>query len=127
MYSKLDELNRVSLREAFDLFCKNYSVNLTDLWPVFKKNGQVGLADIRNRIIHGDPFHHDMMYPLIIANEHLRYVLERVLLQFLHWGIQETKVNPAYLQVGTSIFSEQEKLTKYILRTLPTRPQSNSE
>lgn len=127
MYCKLEELNRVSLREAFDLFCKNHSIDLTDLWPVFKQNGQIGLADIRNRIIHGDPFSHDMMNPLILANEHLKYVLERVLSRVLQWNIEETKVNPAYLRMGTGIISEQEKLTKYILGTLPTRPQSNSE
>jgi hypothetical protein len=118
MYCKLEELNRVSLREAFDLFCKNYSVNFTDLWPVFKENRQVGLADIRNKIIHGDPFSHEMMNPLIIANEHLKYVLERVLLQVLQWDIQETKINPAYLQMNTLVIkdmlSERAKLSEYI-------------
>ncbi|WP_432741492.1 hypothetical protein ABXJ76_14785 [Methylobacter sp. G7] len=120
MYCKLEELNRVSLREAFDLFCNNHSIYLADLWPVFKENGQVGLADIRNRIIHGDPFHHDMMYPypLIIANEHLKYVLERVLLRVLQWSLQETKVNPAYLQMNTltikDMLSERAKLSEYI-------------
>lgn len=131
MYSKLEELNRVSLREVFELFCKNNSIDLADLWPVFGENGRVGLADIRNKLIHGDPFSHDMMNPLIMANEHLKYVLERVLSRVLQWDIEETKVNPAYLRrvslVIEGMLSEQEKLTKYIWGTLPTRPQSNSE
>ncbi len=52
----LDGLNRVSLREAFEAFCEKYSVDLSDLWPIFREGRKVGLADIRNKLIHGDPF-----------------------------------------------------------------------
>jgi hypothetical protein len=47
IYPKLNELNRVSLKEAFDAFCKHYSVGLTDLWPIFAENREsVGLSDM---------------------------------------------------------------------------------
>jgi len=125
IYRKLDELNRVSLREAFELFCKDYSIDLADLWPVFGGNELTGLADIRNKLIHGDPFCHEMINPLIVANEHLKYTLERVLSRVLQWDIAETKVNPVYLQTYTSIImdmpSEQAILSEYVNGPSPAR------
>lgn len=118
MYCKLDELNRVSLREAFDLFCKKYSVDLADLWPVFGKKDLVGLVDIRNKLIHGDPFPDDMADSLIVANEHLIYVVERVLIRIFKWNLQETKISPAYLQAHMLAIKDmaaaQTKLSEYI-------------
>lgn len=127
IYSKLEELNRVSLREAFELFCNNYSINLLDLWPVFgEKGGKVGLAEIRNRIIHGDPFCHDMIDPLIAAKKHLEYVLERVLSRVLQWQIEDTKVSPGYLRSHTVVIKDmpiyREKLSKYINDSVSTEP-----
>lgn len=119
IYSKLDELNRISLRESFDLFCKKYSINLSDLWPVFGDSGLVGLVDIRNKLIHGDPLPHDMFETLIVAIEHLKYVLERILLRILNWDIEKTKIKSAYLKshmaVMKDMVSEQKKLSKYML------------
>lgn len=38
LYSKLPELNRVALRTVFDDFCKDNSIDLSSLWPVFEKS-----------------------------------------------------------------------------------------
>ena len=118
MYRKLNELNRVSLREAFDLFCKKYSIDLTDLWPVFGENYLVGLVDIRNKLIHGDPFPHDMFGSLIVAKEHLLYVLERVLIRILKWNVAETKIRPEYLKSHMLVIKDmpkaQMKLSEHI-------------
>jgi len=118
IYRKLGELNRVSLGEAFEVFCQKYSIDLEDLWPVFGKKGIVGLADIRNRLIHGDPFPHDLFGTLIVANEHLKYTLERVILRVLGWDVGETKVRLAYLGehflVMKALPSEQTRLSEYI-------------
>lgn len=118
MYRKLNELNRVSLREAFDLFCKKYSIDLTDLWPVFGRNDLVGLVDIRNKLIHGDPFPHDMFGSLIVAKEHLLYVIERVLIRILKWNVAETKIRPAYLKSHMLVIKDmpkaQTKLSEHI-------------
>ncbi|MEQ1531465.1 MAG: hypothetical protein ABL925_19290 [Methylococcales bacterium] len=96
----------------------SYSIDLTDLWPVFGGSGLAGLADIRNKLIHGDPFGHEMFQSLIVANEHLKYTLERVLSRVLQWDIAETKVNPVFLQTYTSIIidmpSEQAILSEYV-------------
>lgn len=118
IYRKLDELNRVSLREAFDQFCKQYSIDLSDLWPVFGHDGLAGLADIRNKLIHGDPLPHDMFGALIVANEHLKYVVERVVVMVLRWNLDKTKINSEYLKkhmtVMNNMYSEQAKLSEYI-------------
>jgi hypothetical protein len=118
IYCKLDELNRMSLREAFDLFCKKYSIDLTDLWPVFGEIDLVGLVDIRNKLIHGDPFPDDIFGSLVVAKEHLVYILERVLIRILNWNIAETKTNPNYLkthmQVIKNMSSERANLSEYI-------------
>jgi len=131
MYCKLEELNRVSLREAFDLFCKRYSIYLADLWPVFGDNGFVGLVDIRNKIIHGDPFPKDMLGPLVVAKEHLIYILERMLSRVLQWDLAATTINPAYLRTHAlaikDMLPERMKLSEYIYGPVPPRAQPKEE
>lgn len=127
IYSKLDELNRVSLKEAFDAFCIKYSVDFTDLWPVFGEKEVVGLVDIRNKLIHGDPFPHDLFRALVIAKEHLMLILERVLVRVLQWDVAETKVNPDYLRTHFTVIkdmpSEQARLSEYIFNSVCTKVQ----
>jgi len=121
MYHKLNELNRVSLQEAYNLFCKEYSIDLTDLWPIFKENNLVGLVDIRNKLIHGDPFPKDVEGTLLVAEEHLAYVLERVLVRILRWNVDKTQISPRYLKGNISAIrdmpSARKKLTEYINST----------
>jgi len=118
IYRKLGELNRVSLGEAFDVFCQKYAIDFEDLWPVFGNKKIVGLADIRNRLIHGDPFPDDLFKTLIVAGEHLKYTLERVIVRVLGWDVGETKVSPVYLGkhffVMKALPSEQTRLSEYI-------------
>lgn len=118
IYKKLEELNRVSIKEAFDVFCQSYGIYLTDLWPVFGDKEAIGLVEIRNKLIHGDPFPHDLIAALGVADMHLQITLERVLVRVLGWNISETKVNPAYLGMHyTSLknfASERERLTQFI-------------
>lgn len=118
IYTKLGELNRVSLREAFDEFCKAYSIGLADLWPVFADNQETGLCDIRNKLIHGDPFPHDLIAALSIAWEHMEYVLQRAILAVLGWDVKKTKINPAYLRANLCAIKElpaaKETLSAYV-------------
>lgn len=118
IYSKLGELNRVSLREAFDVFCQRFKIDLSDLWPVFKANGFVGLTDIRNKLIHGDPFPENLNGALIVARESLECTLERMLVKILGWDVEKTRVNQSYVRMyylaGKDLPIEQAKLTAYI-------------
>lgn len=131
LYSKLDELNRVSLREAFESFCQYYSIQLEDLWPIFGKNKLAGLSDIRNKFIHGDPFGHEMYDPIILAHQHLKYVLERVLIRIFQWNVDETKVSATYLSTNMIRFEDmlanQRKLADFIYPEFSLQTSTSSD
>ncbi len=118
IYQKMDELNRISFREAYDSFCDRYKIDVSDLWPLYGERGAAGLVDIRNRFIHGNPFPHDLMKSIVIAKEHLKYILERSLLSVLGWDIDRTKLKPTILKRNNAAIhvlqSEQEIISKYI-------------
>jgi hypothetical protein len=98
IYRKLGELNRLSLREAFGEFCKTYALYHADLWPIFSESQEIGLSDIRNKLIHGDPFPQGLTHSLSIACEHLEYTLKRAIVRVLNWDINKTNLNPSYLK-----------------------------
>jgi len=121
IYNKLDELNRVSIKEAFETFRQHYGIYLSDLWPTFGEKDAIGLVDIRNKLIHGDPFPNELVHALSMANIHLQFTLERSLVRVLGWDITKTKVNPAYLghyfkNAMTDFSDERKQLTDYIRR-----------
>ena len=97
LYSKLPELNRVALRTVFDDFCKDNSIDLSSLWPVFEKSDhKPGLSDIRNKLVHGDT--QEMLGFLSYAHEHLQYVLERIVCSLLNWPLERTEINSGILK-----------------------------
>lgn len=101
IYSKLDELNRISLKQAYDEFKSKYSIFDSDLWPLFRREGEAGLADIRNKLIHGDTFPRDMMGPISIALDHLKHILERAIIKILEWDIQKTNIQPYFMEADS--------------------------
>lgn len=118
IYTKLGELNRVSLSEAFDLFCKEYCIDLSDLWPVFSsEKDKAGLVNVRNRLVHGDPFPPTQLHQLAVAREHLQYTLERTLVRVLGFEVAKTNVAPnrlcGYIAVK-ELGSAQEIISGYL-------------
>jgi len=85
IYQKLRELNRISLKEAFIEFCKEYKVNFDYLWPVCDKKDGISLSEIRNKLIHGEKFDTAYAISISIANTHLQYTIENMLLAILGW------------------------------------------
>ncbi len=96
IYKKLPELNRVPLKDALTGFFEMHSVFVDDLWPIFRTKDLVGLADIRNRLIHGDSFPSGLIHSLGIAKLHLERVLERAVVRLLGGNIGVTKIGPAH-------------------------------
>ena len=90
-----------------------------------------GLTDIRNKLIHGDPFPHDLFGALIVANEHLQYTLERVLVRVLGWDVGETKVKPSYLRVNLCAIKELPsalvRLSEYMRNQESVKEMSSGE
>lgn len=101
IYEKLQELNRVSFNSAFLNFCEQYHLELADLWPVIDRNDGVSLADVRNRLIHGDSFPEGRGLSLISARENLKWIVERSLLMVLGWPVAQSKVSKEYLSCLT--------------------------
>ncbi len=95
LYKKLNELNRVSLSDAFDYFCQKHNIDLSDLWPVFSPGQNVGLSEIRNKLIHGDNLNIDNI--LWVATENLKWILERILITLLDWPLEKTEITPRFL------------------------------
>lgn len=118
IYSKLNELNRVSLREAYELFCLHYDIPSHDLWPLFGSKTQAGLTDIRNRIAHGDPFPDSSIDSLINANFQLSIFLERSILRVLDWDLNKSNVNPETLKIYAPSILEFDENSRNIKRFL---------
>jgi hypothetical protein len=98
IYEKLSELNRVPFRRAFEAYCNNLGVDLSDLWPVFDTVKNPGLYDVRNKLVHGEallPADHNGLW---VATVHLRWTLERILLAELGWPIASSEVRPELLR-----------------------------
>lgn len=97
----IGQLNRVPFRTAFDGFCRHFDVDVIDLWPVVDRKDGVSLADVRNRLIHGDSFNPLQERALISAKEQLRWVVERSVLSVLGWQVRKSKVSKEYLSKMT--------------------------
>ncbi|MBC3917683.1 hypothetical protein H8L32_09380 [Undibacterium sp. CY18W] len=118
MYKKLNELNRISLREAFDGFSKQHSINLHDLWPIFQSGSNLGLSDIRNKLIHGDPFPETQIRALMIARQNLQYTVERALFCVLKWDVNKTNLSHYNVMNDSSIVqwkSAQEDISSVVV------------
>ena len=92
--------DRKPLKEIYNDFCSNMKIDNTDLWPIYgTRFNYLSLSRIRNKLVHGNRFEYETF--LSIANEHLRWTVERCLLAVLGWkGI--TDVKPESLRKYTS-------------------------
>lgn len=97
IYEKIKELNRFPFSYVFKKFCEQYGISLDDLWPVPGRPEEWPLAEIRHRLIHGDPFESCPAEALVCAREHLRWTVERMLLSVLGWPVSQSAVSPARL------------------------------
>lgn len=97
IYEKLRELNRFPFAHVYRKFCDAYRVELSDLWPVPGRPEEWPLAEIRHRLVHGDPFQSSPAEALACALEHLRWTVERMLLAVLGWPLERSAVSPSGL------------------------------
>jgi len=81
MIEKLGIFNQPSRKILYNDFCKDMKIDNSDLWPIYGTD--IDLSYIRNTLIHGKRF--DCENFLSIANEHLRWTVERCLLAVLGW------------------------------------------
>ncbi len=97
LYEKVKELNRFPFSYVFNRFCQQYGVELADLWPVPGRPEEWPLAEIRHRLVHGDPFVRRPPEAMACAAEHLQWTVERMILSVLGWPLSRSQVSPEYL------------------------------
>lgn len=97
LYKNLSSLNRVPLQDVFVSFCKEFQVEIDDLWPVFGDQERCGLVEVRNKLAHGDPLPQSVYGSLQLAVFHLQAVLERMLLSLFGWDFSRSTVSRRYI------------------------------
>jgi len=107
---------RISLRNVFDHFCERFDLEIADLWPVFAAKGEVGLSDIRNKLIHGETFVDECYDAIWVACKNLKWLLERMMIKILDWPIDRTEVEAGFLKRNshplTIMPTEREKIAQ---------------
>ncbi|MCA1594308.1 MAG: hypothetical protein LC754_17110 [Acidobacteria bacterium] len=106
IYEKIRELNRFPFAHVFRKFCERYAVDLSDLWPVVGKPEDWPLAEIRHRLVHGDPFVSRPAAALSCAHVHLRWTVERMLLSVLGWPVACSTVNGDFLTSSDKAYQD---------------------
>jgi hypothetical protein len=121
--AKLGELRRVPFTVAFERFCGDFGVDVADLWPVVGKVSEMSLSEIRNHTVHGSTLKWSQWLALIVAREHLRWTVERMLLAIFGWPVEESKVRPAWLAKNRTAMIDLEA-SRRAMKGLPELPQA---
>lgn len=119
--ANLTALQRVPFNTAFRKFCSHFAVPTDDLWPMASVQGDVGLADIRNRVVHGSTFDRRQFNALATAADHLQWLLERMLLRVLDWPIDRSNVSGERLARMRAAYQELGD-ARASMRTVPSPP-----
>ena len=121
LYNKLEELNRVPLKHAFERFASVFGIDSSDLWPVFSNTEGVGLSNIRNKLIHGDRFPETLINELAIARDQLKWTLERAVLSVLGWCVARSEVSAEFLSAGATSYTQmpgaRKRISEYLSPT----------
>jgi hypothetical protein len=91
---------------------KYYNIDLGDLWPI-GKNGQKGtLTYIRTQISHCLDREGLYKNDLIMAREHLVWIIERLALAFLRWPVEKSMVSENFLSSHMACYADWHKKNK---------------
>lgn len=96
IYSKLRELNRAPIAKSITLLCNHYSVIIDDLWPISNSKYE-SLINIRDRLVHGEIVDEKYISAIWCASNHIRWIIERIIISILSWDIEKSKITPSRL------------------------------
>lgn len=93
----LPRIQQIPASDAFRSFVDDHQIDLGSVWPVYGKVDGCTLADIRNRLAHGDSS--DKWYPEAMASafRNLQVTLERSILAVLKWPIDHSHASGSAL------------------------------
>ena len=112
MIEKIGELNRPSLRNTLERFQGAFGLQLDNLWPIFAEGvNKPGLADIRNKLIHGDFLYGKYDY-LDYAKHQLRLILIITIIKVLGWPIEKTQYTNDYIKRLCYYFPEKLEMAR---------------
>jgi len=97
LYQNLSGLNRPPLGAVFTAMVGQTGLVTHDLWPMFDSQDGPSIYKIRNRLVHGD-FPETEVFTLSIVNEHLRWLIDRMLLGLFEWPVDQSDVAPALVE-----------------------------
>lgn len=80
---KLPELNRVPIEDVLDRLCREYDLDLSDLWPLL--GSEADLVRIRNWIVHAEKTPEALWEDCFFAVQNLGWIFERLVLTILKW------------------------------------------
>src|ERR1700722_577718 len=86
-----------TLHTRWGLFKSRFNVDVSDLWPMTDGTRGITPTQLRNKGGYGEHLNPAQTLALLYARQHLRWILERVLLTLLGWPISKSKVGPALL------------------------------
>lgn len=107
------------IEPLFRKFKKRYSIDLSDLWPLFDGRSGVSLYQIRNALVHGGIITDNKNFKaLSIAAENIKWTLERILLVALGWDIELSSVSSNKLKwyTGNNWKERQQELAFFSKR-----------
>lgn len=84
-----------TLNGNFENLQKEYSFDLKDLWQMF--DGKNSLYKIRNKITHGELVENSDYPSIIVAKQHLRWSIERIITKILGIDLEKTDISPKSL------------------------------
>lgn len=96
--------SRPSMREKFNQLCKFWQIPTDDLWPMFESKS--GLYEIRNRLIHGGEVSEEFEDTLWVANQHLMFVLLRIVCRVLGLSLGNTHIGYQQADQGLTMFTK---------------------
>ena len=91
---------------------KYHNIDLNDLWPIGKTDQKGTLTYIRNQISHC--FDREELYKndLIMAREHLAWIIERLVLSLLGWPVEKSNVSKNFLSSRMACYVDWQKKKK---------------
>lgn len=90
---------RLPMGKHYPEMIKQLGVEIPELWPVYEqsKSGRIGLNVVRNKVLHGEFDISKGSRSVHVAEMHMRWTLQAIILRKLAWPLEDSSVWPGFL------------------------------